>query len=86
MSKEFELIYALCEALGFEVETELDYMPRKETIESAREHNSGFPNKRSDRVLASIGPHNKLDIDEDEMYTSLLISPVVSYKLTRNNQ
>ena len=37
MSKEFDLIYALCEALGFEVETALNYQERKESVENAME-------------------------------------------------
>ena len=80
MTNEMKLLHALCEALGFEVETTLDYMPRKEGKSSAMKHIRvmGPP---TDRVLSSTGPFGKLDIDQDGEYTSLLISPVVDYKL-----
>jgi len=81
MTQEMKLLHALCEALGFEVETTLDYMERREPAHTAiKDYNTGH---RVDRVLASEGPHNRLTIDTDGSYTSLLISPIVDYKLTK---
>jgi len=82
MTNEIKLLLALCKALGFEVETTLDYQERKENMQVAMKYNSAWPPQRTDRrILASSGPHNQLDIDKDGLYTSLLIDPVVDYKL-----
>ena len=81
MSKEFDLIYALCEAMGFEVETTLDYQERKESYDNAIRINKG--GYGGDRALASAGPYGKLVIDADGEYTSLLVTPIVDYKLIK---
>ena len=80
MTNEMKLLYALCEALGFEVEIILDYKERKESKDSAMRYNQGTPGM--DRVLACTGPNQTLHIDENREYTSLLINPIVDYKLT----
>ena len=72
MTQEMKLLYALCDALGFDVEVNLDYMERKESKESAMQYKQGRVGM--DRVLAA---------SENGDYTSLLVSPVVDYKLTR---
>jgi hypothetical protein len=84
MSDEMKLLRALCDALGFEVETTLDYAPRRENKTTAMAYNSGRTGM--DRCLASSGPHNKLDIDENGDYTSLLKSPIVEYKVVPKEQ
>jgi len=81
MSNEMKLIMALCDALGFEVETTIDYQPRKENKQSAMNWNSG--RQGLERVLATTGTGNMLDIDDNDEYTSLLTSPVIDYKLTQ---
>jgi len=80
MTNEMKLLQALCEALGFEVETTLDYMPRKENKSAAMKYNRG---PRQDRSLAVDGPDRALAIDSDGRYTSLLTTPVIDYKLTK---
>ena len=82
MSQEMKLLTALCEALGFEVVTDLDYKERKECQSVAMEINLGQYN--GDRVLMSEGQQCKLRIDKNGLYTSLLKSPVVSYSLKRS--
>lgn len=80
MSQEMKLLLALTEALGFEVETTLDYQERKEPKHIAiPTYNSGRTDL--DRELVAEGPHNMLLIDEDGMYTSMLKSPIVDYKV-----
>jgi len=80
MTQEMKLLYALCDALDFDVEVNIDYMERKESKKSAMQYNQGRGGM--DRVLAARND-GSLDIDENGYYTSLLVSPVVDYKLTR---
>jgi len=75
MSNEMKLLHALCEALGFEVETTLYYMPRKEKSATSTALDV-------DRELAVKNPATgELLIDEEGNYTSLLVTPIVDYKL-----
>jgi len=85
MTNEMKLLQALCEALGFEVETTLDYQERKESKEAAMKINTLPVGGNPERVLATIGNGVMLDIDEGEIYTSLLINPIVDYKLHKRN-
>ena len=79
MSEEMKLIRALCDALGFEVKTDLDYQERKETQNAAMRYNDG--RQGHDRRLVVIGPHGMLDVDKDGMYTSVLKEPEISYRV-----
>lgn len=76
MSNELKLLTALCEALGFEVKTLLDYQERKESLESAKSYFSSVP-----RVRQLSAVNGQFVIDDDGNYTSLLTDPVVSFKV-----
>jgi len=79
MTNEMKLLTALCEALGFEVEVNLDSSERKEFADSAMQYNTGcgFQGRR----LKASGKDLKLDIDTDGYYTSYLIEPITTYAL-----
>ncbi len=83
MSEEMKLLRALCDALGFEVETNLDYKERKEAKENAMKYNRGIPlmDRRLKCSHANSG-HPMLDIDKNGMYTSILTEPEISYKVS----
>lgn len=82
MTNETKLLMALCEALGFEVEVDLDYMPRKESRDVVLQWIGGYNvDHFKDRRLTVSGPDGSYVIDEDGLYTSLLIDPIVSYRL-----
>lgn len=83
MTNEMKLLQELCKALGFQIETTIDRKERKETAITAEWYNKGPGQLRQYRRLKSDEPHGMLDIDKDGMYTSYLIEPVISYKLTR---
>jgi hypothetical protein len=84
MTNEMKLLYALCEALGFEVETTLDHAPRKESKAEAMVINQGTEvYSGSPRALATQGAAGMLLIDEDGLYTSLLVEPIVDFRLHR---
>lgn len=82
MTDEMKLLQELCKALGFEIETILDRDERKESKSNAREYNSGirYPAIQGRTLSHTFGAY---DIDEDGMYTSYLIKPIISYKLTK---
>ena len=80
MSEEMKLIESLCEALGFKVIKDIDRGERKETQENAMSYNRGY-GYITERGLVTSGVDNMLDIDEDGMYTSYLINPIISYKV-----
>ena len=82
MTQEMKLLMALTEALGFEVETTLDYDERKippELKDGMLSHGALFGAKR--RLVYNEGYGNGLLIDEDGMYVSRLTTPIVDYKL-----
>lgn len=72
MSQEMKLLMALTEALGFEVETTLDYQERKTHTPVGLE---------CGRVCESDG--QGYIRDEHGVYTSRLAAPIVDYKLTK---
>lgn len=81
MTNEMKLLQALCKALGFHVETIIDRQERKENKIEAMRYNRAYI--KLDRRLQTTGPMGALDIDENGLYTSYLINPVISYKLTK---
>lgn len=81
MTNEMKLLMALCDALGFEVETTLDYQERKENQHEAMRHNQGNGFPETDRHL--LHTNGRLDIDEDGWYRSRLDNPEMDYKLTK---
>ena len=91
MSEEMKLLMALCDALGFAVEVERDRKERKERHSDAMKHNTGPFEKGTDRALKCEPVSNhpfdqgKLLIDDEGLYTSYLIDPIRSYKLTKIN-
>ena len=80
MSEEMKLLRALCEALGFEVKVNCDYKERKEAKGAAMRYNDGH--LHHDRVLKAEGHTNKLLIDKDGKYTSVLKKPETSYTVS----
>jgi len=78
MTQEMKLLMAMCDAMGLEVTTIIDYQPRKETETGARHWNDGYSGR--DRHLSATA--GRIDIDEDGMRTSLLKAPIVDYKVT----
>jgi len=88
MSEEMKLLKELCNALGFEVGTIIDRKERKEHGDNVMRYNKGIGYPEQDRrLLGGKGKHgDMLDIDEDGMYTSYLIKPVINYKLTKREE
>ena len=82
-----KLIRALCDALGFKVETDLDYKEQEiEHLMGVELYNSGgFGSRIPVRRLRASGPDNKIDVDKDGMCVSYLTNPIVSYKLTNKD-
>ena len=76
----FKLVSALIVSLGFEIEVVRDYNERKEHPDVAMKYNQGKPYQG--RVLKVSGMQNALDRDEDGYYTSYLVKPEISYKVT----
>ena len=85
MTNEMKLLQQLCKALGFKVETIMDREVRKESKSNALRYNSGIhcPDMQG-RALTNI--FGRLDIDEDGMYTSYLIEPIITYQLTKMSE
>lgn len=76
------LLMALIDALGYEVEASFDYKKHKLSPDDAMRINSGRETKH---ILSSSGPHGALDIDEDGMYTAVLKVPEVNYTVTKKD-
>lgn len=81
MSDEMKLLMALCDALGFDVETKYDYKERRISKTHAMQINRGY-NVSPKLSLQTNGRHNMLDIDDDGMYLARLEKPIISYSLT----
>ena len=83
MNDEMKLLCALCEALGFEVNVDLDYNESKISGDHAQK--AGYFEMRRDIPwkLKSSKNMGLSDIDEDGMYTSVLKEPITSYTLTK---
>ena len=75
---------ALIDALGFDVETTLDYQERKISESEAMRINNRPCGVPSDYVVAT-NRGQMLDIDSEGMYTRLLHTPIIDYKLTKKN-
>lgn len=80
MTQEMKLLMALTEALGFEIETTLDYDERKESEFGKDGIMLGYiSNPRRMKYNDKHG--TGMVIDSDGMYTSILADPIVDYKL-----
>ena len=79
MTNEMKLLMAMCDALGFEVETTLDY---QETI-TYRTPQNGH-NKAG--VVFSTDNSGAYIIDDDGKYKLRLETPIVDYKLTKREE
>ena len=80
---------ALIAALGFDVETTLDYQERKIPKSMASDYFKAQPfghkpTKRLKTELGGMGQSAYL-VDGNGLYTELLSSPVVNYKLTKRD-
>jgi hypothetical protein len=84
MSEEMKLLMALCDALGFAVEVERDYCERKVTGEQASKINGSidYPGLSGLGLKSKPGEMGMLERDNQGMYTTLLVEPKTSYKLT----
>ena len=78
MTDEMKLLRALCDALGFEVKTDADFMPMQVDIGEMRKHSGG---RIENRQIESKG--GKWVIDDEGLYTSVLSEPLISYRLKR---
>ena len=86
MTNEMKLLQELCKALGFEIETVIDRKERKERKQTAMAYNSPYT-KVDRRPKCGQGKYGGgLDIDKDGVYTSYLIDPIITYKLTRTGE
>tara|TARA_R110000851_G_C12776768_1_gene534832 strand:- start:280 stop:531 length:252 start_codon:yes stop_codon:yes gene_type:complete len=79
MSEEIKLLMAMCEALGLKVERIADCRERKEPQQFAMLY-KGLSTS-SDRQLRNTG--GMFDIDNEGFYTSYLVNPEISYKVTK---
>ena len=85
MTEEMKLITALCESLGFKVEVEHDYDERKEPKRNISRYQSMMAHTHSDgRELKHIC--GTYVIDKNGEYTTKLIKPITTYKLTKKEQ
>lgn len=78
MGNEMKLLMALCDALGFEVETEINYHEIDFDIGVTKDEALSC---LSDRILKTKG--GAYAMNDKGGYISQLESPEVSYKLTR---
>jgi hypothetical protein len=87
MSEEMKLLMALCDAMGFTVETEYDYDERKVSGTVASRINSGidYPDFRGLALRTGTGAMGVAILEKDDqgMYTSYRTTPRTSYKLTK---
>lgn len=74
MSEEMKLIEALCKALGFKVEREIDSDIRRIPVGAAELG-------RSRIIMAKPGFPLMKDVDENGMCKTMLVNPIVSYKV-----
>ena len=76
MSDEMKLLQALCDALGFLVHVETDYKETREPHFIHPEHQSLGKRKFKSHCAQFIR-------DEEGGYISMLIDPIVTYKLIK---
>ena len=82
MTQEMKLLMALTEALGFEIETTLDYEERKVPAQyKDLLLNTGSHIGVKRMLVYNEGHGNGLYIDDDGMYASRLTTPIVDYKI-----
>ena len=78
---------ALIDALGFDVETDVDYQERRISKTFARTVNSSIYGRENGLTLMCVkGEGGLLDIDENDMYLARLTKPIVNYKLSARGQ
>lgn len=82
MTNEMKLLLAICDALRLDVKTIVDTKERKEKKSEAMRHNKGFGFPCTGRRLKTLNHTDKLDIDNEGLYTSYLIDPDISYKVS----
>lgn len=78
MTQEMKLLTALTEALGFDIETTRDYQERLTLISPA---DVPYMGQGGRRYVAAEG--GMLVKNEKGEYKTVLISPIVEYKLTK---
>lgn len=88
MTDEMKLLRAFIEASGYEVETILDYDERKiSKFEAELRHFKpvAYGEHRNRRLVCTKGDgfQGKYDVDDDGMYTEVLTTPNVDYKVTK---
>ena len=87
MSEEMKLITALCEALGFKVEIELDYKESRMTDAEFDSMNMSYGDRlhiwrqNSGRSFKSEGLLNTYFRNDDGERVTVLNKPITSYKL-----
>ena len=79
MTNEMKLITALCEALGFEIKTTVDYQRREESPETAEIYFHPTYGVSNERRLETV--NGAYVIDEEGYYTSSLVHPVVDFQV-----
>ena len=80
MSDEMKLLMALCDALGFDVKTELDYAERKEHIQPGSLLVEAWPGNPRRCETDNNGGYI---IDSNGNYTTLLKTPITSYVVSK---
>ncbi len=87
MTNEMKLLMALCDALGYKVETIVDWKESKiDKAESKRLGQLYNPKRKVWRLALTEGRSGlRYEIDEDGMYTKMLIEPETSYTLTKRH-
>ena len=75
MTQEMKLLEALIDALGFDIEKTKDYQDRK--THKPEEFGSSRQCEHH---------HGKYIIDENGMYNSRLVQPIVDYKLIKRGR
>ena len=78
---------ALIDALGFDVETDVDYQERRISKTFARTVNSSIYGRENGLTLMCVkGEGGLLDIDENDMYLARLTKPIVNYKFSARDK
>tara|TARA_R110002020_G_scaffold436195_1_gene646390 strand:+ start:54 stop:353 length:300 start_codon:yes stop_codon:yes gene_type:complete len=84
MTNEMKLLIALCDALGFEVDTVLDYQEREVSQSDGHKHIERI-NSLSNGNMTLKSFDQEWIRSKDGSYFTMLVIPEVEYKLTKKS-
>jgi hypothetical protein len=83
MTNEMKLLKAFIEVSGFEIEETRDYEERKITAGQHATNILVMSKMDGSSIRRERADNGKYLIDDDGMYTSYLINPIIDYKVTK---